>query len=95
MKIKVFYPDKDGKISFTKDALQKLLDSVYQEGHSDGYNQGYNVRPYWYWSSPYYYATNNPSSITTTLNGTSITADNLENNTITIPKPASYKIEFN
>ena len=44
MKVKVFYPDKNGKISFTKEELQALLDEVYKEGYND-------ARPY-YWTTP-------------------------------------------
>lgn len=36
MKIKVFYPDRDGRISFTKEELENLLDEVYDEGYDDG-----------------------------------------------------------
>lgn len=46
MKIKVFYPDRDGRISFTKKELEDLLDEVYREGYNDG-------RPYT-WTSPYW-----------------------------------------
>ena len=55
MKIKVFYPDRDGRISFTKKELEELLDEVYKEGYND-------VRPY-YWQSPYW---SNSGTITTT-----------------------------
>lgn len=41
MKIKVFYPDRDGRISFTKKELEELLDEVYKEGYND-------AKPY-YW----------------------------------------------
>lgn len=56
MKIKVFYPDRDGRISFTKKELEDLLDEVYREGYNDG-------RPYT-WTSPYY--PSNVGTITTT-----------------------------
>ena len=36
MKIKVFYPDRDGRISLTKEELENLLDEVYSEGYHDG-----------------------------------------------------------
>lgn len=41
MKIRVFYPNKDNKIAFTKEQLEKLLSEVYDEGHADGYNKGW------------------------------------------------------
>lgn len=36
MKVKVFYPDFDGRISLTKEELENLLDEVYSEGYHDG-----------------------------------------------------------
>ena len=57
MKIKVFYPDRDGRISFTKKELENLLDEVYREGYKDGL-------PYYTWTSPYY--PSNSGTITTT-----------------------------
>lgn len=36
MKIKCFYPDKNGNIVLTKNELEKLLNDVYDEGYSDG-----------------------------------------------------------
>ena len=84
MKVKVFYPDKNGRISFTKDELQKLLDEVYQEGYNDG-------RPY-YWTSPYYYSTT-PYYTTTSGTNVNITSSNSALNSVSneIPK---YKVEF-
>ena len=61
MKIKVFYPDRNGNIVFSKKDLEKLLDEVYREGYSDGYSSGQNSRYYWY---PTWYG--NISTTTTT-----------------------------
>ena len=36
MKIKIFYPDPNGKISFTKEELEDLLKEAYDEGFSAG-----------------------------------------------------------
>lgn len=44
--VKVFYPNKNGKIEFTKQEIEKLLDEVYNQGYRDGQNH-----PYW-WTSP-------------------------------------------
>lgn len=66
MKVKVFYPDRDGRIHFTKEELQALLDEVYREGYND-------ARPY-YWSSPYYWNSNSNGTITT---GSPILGDNI------------------
>ena len=36
MLIKYFYPNKDNKIEFTKQELEKLINDVYEEGRMDG-----------------------------------------------------------
>ena len=43
--VKVFTTNSDGKIEFTKDELEKVLNEVWQ----DGYN---SHTSYWWWSSP-------------------------------------------
>ena len=55
MKIKIFYPDPDGSIRFSKQELQALLDEVYKEGYNDARSY-YQQSPYW----------SNSGSITTT-----------------------------
>ena len=47
MKIKVFEPNRYGKIEFTRAELEKLLNEVY----TDGYNEGKSS--HWTWTSPY------------------------------------------
>ena len=44
MKYKILQLDEHGKISFTKEELEKLLDEVYEEGRRDGY--GWRYAPY-------------------------------------------------
>lgn len=46
MKVKVFYPNKNGEIVFTKEELEKLLDEIYDAGYQDGRSR------YWTWTSP-------------------------------------------
>lgn len=36
MLIKYFYPNKDDKIEFTKQELEKLINDIYEEGRVDG-----------------------------------------------------------
>ena len=36
IKYKVFTPDKNNKVSFTKQELENLLTEVYNEGYRDG-----------------------------------------------------------
>ena len=94
MKVKIFTPDSNGRISFTKKELQALLDEVYKDGYED-------ARPYhWYWYPSYLTTATNTTNpqITWTADHTStntITASNFDsNNSITIPKPEDYKVEF-
>ena len=54
--IKVFTPNKDGKIEFTKDELEKLLNEVWWDGR--------NTNNYW-WTSPSWYPTWYSTSNTT------------------------------
>ena len=44
--VKVFTVNKEGKIEFTKDELEKLLNEVWSDGRNSGGS-------YW-WTSPYY-----------------------------------------
>lgn len=46
MKYKILQLDEHGRISFTKEELEKLLDEVYEEGRRDGH-----WYPYWYGST--------------------------------------------
>lgn len=78
MKIKVFYPDSDGSIRFSKQELQALLDEVYKEGYND-------AKPY-YWQSPYW---SNSGNITTTpyitySSSNSVSSSNSLNSTATV-----------
>lgn len=62
-KIRVFPHNEKGKIEFTKEELQKLLNEVYNEGKIDSYTISYgsNIT-----TTPYY------STITTSNSSTSI-----------------------
>ena len=100
MKVKVFYPDRDGRIHFTKEELQALLDEVYREGYND-------ARPY-YWTntgittgSPLRgdnitYTATDSSSITYATNSVSTptAGQTLTYNGGDIPEPQSYQIKF-
>ena len=41
MKVKVFTKNQNGKIEFTEDELQKLLDEIYNEGYWDSKKNNY------------------------------------------------------
>ena len=81
MKIKVFYPDPDGSIRFSKQELQALLDEVYKEGYND-------AKPY-YWQSPYW---SNSGTITTTPYITYSSSNSLSSTTTVSNKdvPSTY-----
>lgn len=57
-KIRVFPKNEKGKIEFTKEELQKLLNEVYNEGKRDSYTISYGSNI----TTTPYYSTNTPSS---------------------------------
>nr|DAF00336.1 MAG TPA: hypothetical protein [Herelleviridae sp.] len=74
-KIRVFPHNEKGKIEFTKEELQKLLNEVYNEGKIDSYTISYgsNIT-----TTPYSYSTitaNNSSTSIDKNNLTSLTTD--------------------
>ena len=75
-KIRVFPKNEKGKIEFTKEELQRLLNEVYNEGKTDSYTiyYGYGLTN----TIPYY------STITTNSSSLSITRDNITSTPITI-----------
>ena len=77
-KIRVFPHNEKGKIEFTKEELQKLLNEVYNEGKADSYTiyYGSNLT-----TTPYY------STITT--NNSSISLD--KNYSASTPLTAEVK----
>lgn len=68
MKVKVFEVEKNGKISFTKNELEKLLNEVYDSGYDDGKRSN----NYWTWTSPYKWDTTPYCSSTTTATNATI-----------------------
>ena len=52
--VKVFTPNKNGKIEFTKEELEALLNEVWQDGYSQN-------RQYW-WTPPTWTALNRPGT---------------------------------
>ena len=64
--IKVFEKNKNGKIEFTKDELEKLLNEVWWDGKSHATYTW--TSPYWQTITTPYYAT---GTITATISGTS------------------------
>ena len=69
IKIRVFSPNERGKIEFTKEELQKLLNEVYNEGKVDSYTISYG--------SNIITVPNSYSTITANNSSTSIDKNNL------------------
>lgn len=77
MKVKVFQPNSQGKIEFTRTELEKLLNEVYNSGFYDGEIAQQN-KSTWTWISPHMYSnTITSTNSTNNINGTSTcTIDN-------------------
>ena len=48
MMVKVFTVNSNGKIEFTKDQLEKLLNEVWEDGNSKNYTW---TSPHWYYGT--------------------------------------------
>lgn len=76
-KIRVFPKNEKGKIEFTKEELQKLLNEVYNEGKIDSYTISYgsNIT-----TTPYYYSTitSSNSSTSTSIDKNNLTSLNID-----------------
>ena len=89
MKVKVFYPNREGKIEFTRQELEKLLDEVYREGQKDC-----NCSKSWTWTTPYYnssLANNSVSTATTATPDLSVATYAADSNVIDDFKAATIK----
>ena len=74
-KIRVFPHNEKGKIEFTKEELQKLLNEVYNEGKIDSYTISYgsNIT-----TTPYYYSTTTTSNSSTLSDKNNLTSLNID-----------------
>lgn len=74
-KIRVFPHNEKGKIEFTKEELQKLLNEVYNEGKIDSYTISYgsNIT-----TTPYYYYTITTSNSSTSIDKNNLTSLNID-----------------
>lgn len=74
IKIRTFFHNEKGKIEFTKEELQKLLNEVYNEGKADNYS--------------IYYGSNTIPVLNYTTSNTSTTANkvstSIDKNNLTI-----------
>lgn len=76
MMVKVFQSNANGKIEFTREELEKLLNEIYKAGHDAGYSEGKSNQ--WTWTSPYNLSTSISTITPTNSTGLSSTAiDNL------------------
>lgn len=69
MMVKIFTPNKNGKIEFTKDELEKLLNEAWYDGKNSNNNY------FWTSPSPWYTTTCIPLSTSSTASqsGVSVT----------------------
>ena len=90
--VKVFTPNKNGKIEFTKKELEKLLDEVWRDGYNSN-NNYYWHSPYWYGNGYYWVSCTDaastvtiPSSdnITLTSDHATISSNDISNGTISV-----------
>lgn len=74
-KIRVFPKNEKGKIEFTKEELQKLLNEVYNEGKIDSctISYGSNIT-----TTPYYYSTITSSNSSTSIDKNNLTSLNID-----------------
>lgn len=75
IKIRVFPHNEKGKIEFTKEELQKLLNDVYNEGKIDSYTISYgsNIT-----TTPYCYSTITTSNSLTPNDKNNLTSLNID-----------------
>lgn len=70
-KVKVFHLNKNDKIEFTAQELEKLLNDTYKDGYNEGYNEGTSRT--FTWSQPYYsLTTSDISSVKISDNSTAL-----------------------
>lgn len=108
MKIKVFEPNRYGKIEFTCAELEKLLNEVYSDGYRNGESDARSRA--WTWTSPY--LTNTPYYTISTcstdadksidnltckdVNTNNTTVSDVDNSIIThASAPSTYSINLN
>ena len=75
--VKVFTPNKDGKIEFTKNELEKLLNEVWWDGRNSA---TYTWTSPWTITTPYYYTGTTTASSSATTNAASVTGVTVEYN---------------
>lgn len=76
MMVKVFQSNANGKIEFTREELEKLLNEIYKAGHDTGYSEGKSNQ--WTWTSPYNLSTSiSTTNLTNSTDHSSAAIDNL------------------
>ena len=92
MKVKIFQPNIHGKIEFTREELEKLLNEMYEEGRKDSERLP--------WTSPFVYSTpvyrdnlaGTSDKITLTTSDRTIQEPSVENK---IKEGPSYAVKIN
>ena len=92
--VKVFTPNKNGKIEFTKKELEKLLDEVWRDGYNS--NNNYTWHSPWWYGNGYYSVSCTDSTncatvtvptsddITLTADHATISSNDISNGTISV-----------
>lgn len=75
IKNRVFPKNEKGKIEFTKEELQKLLNEVYNEGKIDSYTISYDSN---ITTTPYYYSTITTSNPSASIDKNNLTSLNID-----------------
>jgi hypothetical protein len=75
--VKVFTPNKDGKIEFTKKELENLLNEVWRDGYNS--NTNYTWRSPWWYGNGYSYV----SCTDSTSSASTVTIPSSDNITLT------------
>lgn len=80
MKYKILQLDEHGRISFSKEELEKLLDEVYEQGRRDG---AYRYPYYWYTNTGTAEIPTIDKTITITCDSNTIKCDSYTNDAFT------------
>ena len=79
--VKIFTPNKNGKIEFTKKELENLLNEVWRDGYNS--NTNYTWRSPWWYGNGYTYVSCTDSTSTATAPSSSVTYATSDNITLT------------
>ena len=94
-KYKVFIPNANKKVEFTKEELEKLLNEVYNEGYTDGKASNWTIGYGDVITSPYTKITCNGSTIKSTVDTSTFNTTNTAGTTSKLAYTPSENITIN